>query len=142
MRYLTVLLIPVLLGCTAEPSADVSRAEGERLFMENCVMCHGATGTGNGPAAAGLTTQPADLTKIADRRNGVWPMLEVMSIIDGYAKRTNPREDMPIITGLSEGPMVDFDTGNGRIVPAPARLIALANYLEDIQSPPPERFVP
>lgn len=92
--------------------------------------------------AANLRTQPSDLTRIAARRAGVWPMLEIMSIIDGYTRSTTPREDMPVIAELSEGPMVDFDTGNALLTPTPARLIALADYLESIQSPKPERFVP
>jgi hypothetical protein len=65
-----------------------------------------------------------------------------MSIIDGYSKRTAPREDMPIILDLSEGPMVGFDTGNGLVTPMPARLVSLAEHLESIQSPPPQRYGP
>ena len=69
-------------------------------------------------------------------------MLEVMSIIDGYTKLTTPREEMPVITDLLEGPMVEFDTGNGLVTPVPARLVELVDYLESIQSPPAERYVP
>ncbi|MEL7256267.1 MAG: c-type cytochrome [Pseudomonadota bacterium] len=112
------------------------------IFAENCAECHGADAKGGGPWAENLKTPPADLTKIASRRNGVWPMLEVMSIVDGYSKKTIPREEMPIIVGLSEGPMVNFDTGNGLVEPMPARLVAIANYLESIQSPPPKQYIP
>lgn len=69
-------------------------------------------------------------------------MLEVMSIIDGYANRTNSRPDMPIIVEVAEGPLVDFDTGNGLVASAPADLLALTSYLESIQNPPPEGYVP
>ena len=65
-----------------------------------------------------------------------------MSIVDGYTKRTEPRKEMPIISDLTEGPMVDFDSGNGLVRPTPARLLAVAEYLEGIQSPPPTRYVP
>ncbi len=37
-------------------------ARGEKLFMQNCAVCHGQGGQGNGPAAAGLAHKPADLT--------------------------------------------------------------------------------
>ena len=37
-------------------------ARGEQLFKQNCSTCHGMTGQGNGPAAAGLAHKPADLT--------------------------------------------------------------------------------
>ena len=33
-----------------------------RLYAENCALCHGAGGKGDGPAAAGLPVRPADLT--------------------------------------------------------------------------------
>jgi hypothetical protein len=69
-------------------------------------------------------------------------MLDVMAIIDGYAKRTNPRAGMPVIPALTRGHVVDFGPGNGIAVATPARLLALVNYLETVQSPPPERFVP
>lgn len=36
-------------------------ARGEQLFAQNCVACHGKSGQGNGPAAAGLAHKPADL---------------------------------------------------------------------------------
>jgi len=34
---------------------------GRKLYTETCAPCHGATGRGDGPAAAGLDPRPADL---------------------------------------------------------------------------------
>jgi mono/diheme cytochrome c family protein len=39
--------------------------EGRRLFTENCISCHGASGRGDGPAAASLKPRPADLAIMA-----------------------------------------------------------------------------
>jgi putative copper export protein/mono/diheme cytochrome c family protein len=39
-----------------------SIANGQRLFRENCALCHGARGKGDGPAASALPVRPADLT--------------------------------------------------------------------------------
>jgi hypothetical protein len=142
MKYSFISLGIFLLGCAPSTTPDVSREAGQALFADNCAICHGTDANGGGPWAASLETPPVDLTKIADRRDGVWPMLEVMSIIDGYSKRTGLREDMPILVGLVEGPKVGFDTGNGLVTPTPARLIAVANYLESIQSPPATSLVP
>lgn len=45
----------------AEPYAAFSVARGQPLYAENCALCHGAGGAGDGPAAAGLPIRPADL---------------------------------------------------------------------------------
>lgn len=43
---------------------EVSISRGESLFSLNCVMCHGATGEGNGSVSALLANKPANLTNI------------------------------------------------------------------------------
>jgi putative copper export protein/mono/diheme cytochrome c family protein len=37
-------------------------AHGQSIYAENCVVCHGPYGYGDGPAAASLPVRPADLT--------------------------------------------------------------------------------
>jgi hypothetical protein len=69
-------------------------------------------------------------------------MLEVMSILDGYLKATNPREDMPVFEEFLDNDMVEFDTGNGLVTLVPIKLVDIANYLESIQDPRPTRYVP
>ena len=142
MRHALIAAILAAAACTPQESPSVSRDTGRAIFAENCASCHGPAARGDGPLAAGLNTPPADLTRIASRRNGVWPSLEVMSIVDGYTRRTNPRDGMPVISGLTKGPLVDFDTGNGITKQVPARLVAVVTYLESVQSPPPTSYVP
>lgn len=36
-------------------------AEGQALYQQNCVSCHGTTGKGDGPAASALDPKPVDL---------------------------------------------------------------------------------
>ena len=36
-------------------------ALGEKLYVGNCMMCHGQSGRGDGPGAAALEKKPADL---------------------------------------------------------------------------------
>ena len=45
--------------------ADAATAGGV-LYAERCASCHGATGLGDGPAAAALDPKPADLAAVAD----------------------------------------------------------------------------
>ena len=42
--------------------AATSILRGRTVFAAHCAACHGASGQGDGPAAAGLRTKPADLT--------------------------------------------------------------------------------
>jgi mono/diheme cytochrome c family protein len=37
-------------------------AAGQKLYVANCVTCHGPAGKGDGPGAAALEKKPADLT--------------------------------------------------------------------------------
>jgi copper transport protein len=43
------------------PSSKESIARGAVLFDQNCAICHGESGRGDGPAAASLPLQPANL---------------------------------------------------------------------------------
>ena len=141
MHRSTYLLTLMFAACAAgSPPGDP--ATGQALYLSHCASCHGAGGRGDGSAGAALAPPPADLTQIAARRDGVWPMLEVMSIIDGYTQATDPRPGMPVVRALTEGERMAFDTGNGRVSTAPANLLAVARYLETIEDPPPDRYVP
>ena len=53
---------PTSYAIPAEPYATRSIARGAALYAENCALCHGASGRGDGPAAAGMRVRPADLT--------------------------------------------------------------------------------
>jgi mono/diheme cytochrome c family protein len=47
------------------PHSAESIARGKDLFERYCVTCHGATGRGDGPAAALLPARPKDLSALA-----------------------------------------------------------------------------
>jgi len=40
-------------------------AAGKQVFEQNCIVCHGAKGKGDGVAVAGLKKTPADLSSAA-----------------------------------------------------------------------------
>jgi mono/diheme cytochrome c family protein len=118
----------VLAGCM--PQQD--EVSGRALFMDNCAVCHGDAGRGDGPAAAGLTPAPTDLSLLSRQNGGVYPLVSVMSQIDGYT-RAGPDQTMPDFGELLDGPLVGVDTGDGVITPTPAPLFALAEYLRTLQ---------
>ncbi len=61
----------LILACTTQDMPE--NREGAAIYAENCAMCHGATGRGNGEAAAGMTPAPADLTLLARDMAGRFP---------------------------------------------------------------------
>jgi len=44
------------------PSTPENLAAGEQLFSDNCVLCHGDKGTGDGPGAKTIKVKPANFT--------------------------------------------------------------------------------
>ena len=47
------------------PRSPESIARGRQLFAQDCAVCHGAEGHGDGAAAAALPQRPEDLSRIA-----------------------------------------------------------------------------
>ncbi|HZY99052.1 MAG TPA: copper homeostasis membrane protein CopD [Candidatus Baltobacteraceae bacterium] len=54
---------PTSFYASTQPYAAPSIARGAPLYSQNCAVCHGATGRGNGPLAGKLPIHPADLTE-------------------------------------------------------------------------------
>jgi Cytochrome c len=69
----------------AVPAAVLAQqtAPGADEFRNSCAVCHGEDGRGDGPLAKVLTVKPADLTQIAKRNDGVFPVEKVSETIDG-----------------------------------------------------------
>ncbi len=133
------LSLVFILALASSAMAENTLPEGRDLFLRYCAICHGRDARGG---EGGTTTPAPNLTKIAERRGSVWPMLEIMSIVDGYTKATEPRPEMPVIPELTEGMRIEFDTGNGNVVMVPANLVSVVQYLESLQVPKPKRYVP
>ncbi|MEC8197165.1 MAG: c-type cytochrome [Pseudomonadota bacterium] len=124
-------LAGVVLACA---EAEMPEApEGAALFAENCAMCHGPSGRGDGALAADMSPKPTDLTTISRRAGGAFPMAEVLSEIDGYHRDPVTGADMPEFGLLLDGPLVPIDVGDGVFTPTPRPLAALLAYLESIQ---------
>lgn len=124
-----VTVAAALVACAPETTASSGAAD----YAEFCVACHGASGKGDGPAAAGMTPRPTDLTQLARQNGGQFPRLRVMARIDGY---TMGKTDSPMPAfgqELRQGPTVMFDAGDGLSVPTPARLVALQAYVAGLQ---------
>ena len=73
-------------GMKNPQSGAASAAAGKKSAETNCVTCHGASGKGDGVAAAALTPKPAD-----------WTSAKVKADSDGvlFCKMSNGRGPMP-----------------------------------------------
>lgn len=56
-----LLLVSLVPGLTLTQTKGDAKA-GKLKYDANCVGCHGATGKGDGPAAAALNPKPGDMT--------------------------------------------------------------------------------
>ena len=101
------------------------------VYVRNCAICHGYTGRGDGALGPLLVVTPPDLTRIAARRGGRFPDLEVADRIDGRRDGFHRSREMPT-----------FGDTLGRNLPAaPGRESAtrgeiqlLVTYLRSIQN--------
>jgi mono/diheme cytochrome c family protein len=88
-----------LLGMTTAAVAADKPDWGKREFESNCAVCHGKSGRGDGPYAGIVADNQggSDITQLARKNGGVFPIYKVTQTIDGrnVVKAHGPR-DMPI----------------------------------------------
>ena len=68
-----LMIATVIIGFNASGWAqevDVGKME----FQSSCAACHGADGKGKGPMSVELKSTPSDLTVLAKKNNGVFPV--------------------------------------------------------------------
>jgi mono/diheme cytochrome c family protein len=79
-------------GASAQTRADF----GKRLYDTNCAVCHGKAGKGDGVYVELLKRPIPDLTAMARRNGGVFPVSWTYEVIDGTAGSGHGTRDMPI----------------------------------------------
>ncbi len=119
-----------LAGCAPEERVP----SGHALYGQHCAACHGADGRGDAQVARALAVEMPDLGTLSARAGGTFPLVAVMSKVDGYARGVGGGgSQMPELGHLLDGPLVRVDTGDGRMTPTPAKLVAIAEYLRTLQ---------
>lgn len=106
----------------------IDSIQGPALYKAYCASCHGASAKGDGVMTPSLKVKPSDLTRIAARNGGTFPLMRMERIISG-------EELPPTGHGSSQMPVwgpifshVDRDQDLGRV-----RIDNLARYLRGIQ---------
>lgn len=114
-------------------AAGGGAVSGRALYTDYCAACHGPAGRGDGPAAPGLRPAPADLSTLAARNGGTFPLVAVMGKVYGYSQgRGGGGGPMPEFGPLLEGDTVLVETAPGIATPTPEKLVALAEYVESL----------
>jgi putative copper resistance protein D len=97
---------PTSFYASTQPYAAPSIARGAPLYAENCAVCHGATGRGDGPLAGKLPIRPADLTEPHVFAHKVGEMFWWVSygrdngVMPGFADKLNPDQRWDLINFL------------------------------------------
>ena len=129
-------IVFLALGCVAPAAAAEPEAPGRQLYVRYCGACHGPQGKGDGIASSFMRPSPSDLTLLAKRHGGEFPLDLVTKAIDG---REMPRVHgdpwMPIwgtVLGEQHAAAGESkDVVEGKVQ---GRIFAIAEYLRTIQA--------
>jgi len=83
-RVKVVWLLALTLGLsfpTVPLAADSD--SGKQMYLQYCSSCHGKEGKGDGTVSRDLKVRVPDLTGLAKKHKGVYPLDDVMATIDG-----------------------------------------------------------
>jgi mono/diheme cytochrome c family protein len=122
-----------LPATAAEDDRDLGRLE----YLDNCAICHGRSGQGQGPMAMLLTKEVPDLTVLQRNNDGVFPFDYVYDTIDGRERMdAHGTREMPIwgkaYGGLADPAMAPFRPYDRESF-IRARILALTEYIYTLQ---------
>jgi mono/diheme cytochrome c family protein len=138
----SVRIAAVLLGVAAITAPGIGNANekndlGKREYNDNCAVCHGKAGKGDGPYAGLVATAIPDLTTLAKKNNGVFPFARVYQTIDGtQLPKAHGTPDMPIWGSDYRTKAAEYyrDVDYDPAVFVRARILALTEYVYRLQA--------
>jgi mono/diheme cytochrome c family protein len=136
-RLSMTVTIALLCGLASAQVTTPPRVSdfGKREFDANCASCHGVDGKGNGPLRELLRRSPPDLTLLAKRNQGVFPMSRLYEVIDGEAVAAHGSRDMPVWGRAYRIQDAEYymDTQYDAQALVRSRILALLEYINRMQ---------
>ena len=130
-----VFLIATAIVCLGFPAiASDDNVVGKELYGSYCAACHGDSGMGDGDMANVLTVPAPNLTLIAKKNGGEFPMLKVIHIIDGRSGLRAHGGPMPLWGDVFSTNAGDPSLAYTGEIMARGRVLSLAQYLETLQA--------
>lgn len=128
------LLLAIAIGWGGAAFAQNKLDQGKREFDAKCAVCHGLDARGAGPYANQLKSALPDLTTMAQRNGGVFPVSRTYDTIEGAGKGHGPR-DMPIwgLDYTAKATETLPDMPYNQAVYVRTRITALLEYLNQLQ---------
>jgi mono/diheme cytochrome c family protein len=121
--------VPIVGAGAAPTEQQRGKFDGGDVFRTYCVVCHGASGKGDGPLASGLRKPPPDLTQFAKTNQGKYPKELVAKIIDGREPvKGHGGGDMPVWGDAFSNSREDSDPESVK-----QKIQALVDYVETLQ---------
>lgn len=112
---------------------QVAIGDGGELYLELCAVCHGPNAKGDGPAAPALKKPVPDLTLLASKNQGVFPVDQVAKTISGEHRiESHGSVDMPMWGQAFAGVRPDWKQFH-REAFARQKIYNLTEYLESVQ---------
>lgn len=124
-------MICLMLLASALAVPAIAQESEKAAYMRYCSACHGETGKGDGVVSGFMKPKPTDLTQLAKKAGGKFPLHDVIRVIDGrQTVRAHGDPDMPVW-----GSLFQSERGNRDYAEAAARgkILMIAEYLESIQ---------
>jgi mono/diheme cytochrome c family protein len=130
-----IALLTGLALATGSALAQQKTDLGKREYDSNCAVCHGKTGKGDGPYADLLKKSAPDLTTMAKRNGGVFPVARAFEVIEGAGVGHGTR-DMPVWGQEYNVKAAEYymDMPYNAEAYTRTRILALVEYLSRLQA--------